>query len=130
MVDKIMLIVLLCVISSVMCRLIEKYNKEQSLMLAIAVCTVILGFVLLRLSPVLSLIEDLCTMCSVEEKYALIIFKSLGICYITQFACDICRDCNENAIATAAEISGKSALMIISLPLIEELVDFVKKLTV
>jgi stage III sporulation protein AD len=128
MVEKISAILCLCILASVMCRLIGKYNKEQEIMLAAAVCTVILCFVLLYISPVLGFIEELCRLCSVDEKYTLILFKSLGICYITRFACDICKDCGETAVASVAEVSGKTALLVISLPLLEDLVDFVQRL--
>lgn len=130
MVEKIAAILSLCILASVMCKLIGRYNKEQELMLAASVCTVILSFVLLHMSPVMSFIEKLCLLCSVNEQYTVILFKSLGICYITRFACDICKDCGENAIATVAEVSGKISLLIISLPLLEDLVDFIGRLDV
>lgn len=118
-----------CVVSSVFCRLLGRYNREQAFMLSAVTCTMIIGFVLLRLTPVFSFIEELCSICSVSEKYMLILFKSAGICYITQFTCDICSDCGEKAVSTAAEIAGKAALMIISLPLLEEVVSIVQKYT-
>lgn len=129
MVERIWNVMGVCLISSVLCRLLGKYNKEQAFILSAVTCTVILGFVLLRLTPVFSFIDRLCSICSVNEKYVMILFKSAGICYITQFTCDICRDCGENAVSAAAEITGKAALMIISLPLLEEIVSLVQKYT-
>lgn len=129
MVDKICTIMGVCIISSVFCRLLGKYNKEQAFMLSAVTCTVILGFILLRMTPVFSFINNLCAVCSIDEKYIMILFKSAGICYLTQFTCDICHDCGEGAVAAAAEISGKAALMIISLPLLEEIVSLVQKYT-
>ena len=38
-------------------------------------------------------------------------------------ASDICRDCNEAAIASAAEIFGKLQLVILAIPLFESLID-------
>ena len=124
-----MLISSLCIVAAVMCRLIGNYNKEQSIMLAVIACTVIMGFVVINVSPVLSFISDMYLMCGLDQKYSSIIFKSIGISYITKFACDICKDCGENGLSTAVEISGKTALMILSLPLLEDLADFIKKLT-
>lgn len=128
MVEKITAMLALCIIGAVMCRLISKYSREQSLMLSAAVCCIILTFVVLHLSPVTGFIDRMCDMCSLDEKYTVILFKSIGICYITQFACDICKDCGENAISTAAEISGKAAILIISLPLVEDLLGYIQRL--
>lgn len=130
MVDKIMLIAALCITGAILCRVTEKYNKEQAVMLAAIICIIITGYVLLHISPALVLINDMCSSCGIEERFSVIIFKSLGICYITQFACDICHDCGENALASAAEISGKTSLLILSIPLLEELSDFIGKLTI
>lgn len=99
-------------------------------MLAVIACTSVMGFVVISISPVLSFISEMYLMCGLDEKYSSVIFKSVGISYVTKFACDICKDCGENALSTAVEISGKAALMIISLPLLEELADFIKKLSV
>ena len=129
MVERIGTITLLCIIASVMCRLIGKYNKEQAFMLSAAVCAIILSFAAVRLTPVFEFINTLCNSCGVNEKYMMILFKTAGICYITQFACDICRDCGESAISTAAEISGRAALLIVSLPLLEDIVSVVQKYT-
>ncbi len=129
MVEKIMMIVSLCVIASVMCRLIGNYNKEQSVMLAVVVCTMIMGFVVINISPVLDFIDEMYLLCGLDERYSVVIFKSIGICYVTRFACDICKDCGENAISTVVEIAGKSALMILSLPLLEELAGFLKTIS-
>lgn len=130
MVENVMLIASLCIIAAVMCRLIGNYNKEQAIMLAVIACTSVMGFVVINISPVLSFISEMYLMCGLDEKYSSVIFKSVGISYVTKFACDICKDCGENALSTAVEISGKAALMIISLPLLEELADFIKKLSV
>ncbi len=129
MVDNIMIVAALCIVAAILCRLLDKYNKEQAVMLSIAACAAVLGFVVIYISPVINMISDLYSMCEMDEDYSLIIFKSLGICYITQFACDVCRDCGENAIGTVTEIAGKTALVILALPLFENLIEYINKLS-
>ena len=48
------------------------------------------------------------------------LFKALGICYLTQFAADSCRDAGESALAVKAEIAGRIAVLLISLPLLSQ----------
>ena len=50
--------------------------------------------------------------------YIEILFKSLGICILTQISSDICRDANESALATKAELAGKVAVLTIAMPMI------------
>jgi len=49
----------------------------------------------------------------------------VGVCFITQLACDLCRDAGENAIAARVETAGKAAILLISLPLFEQVLELV-----
>ena len=54
--------------------------------------------------------------------------KGLGICYLTQLASDICRDSGEGTLAVQSEMAGKTALLLISLPLFEKTVQLALEL--
>ncbi len=113
----------LCICAVLICKATEKYSGEQAVLLAITVSAVILLTVFSAVPKITGSISELMDKTQLDSSYVSIIFKALGICYLTQFACDICRDCGENAVATAAEIAGKVELIIISLPLFESLIN-------
>jgi stage III sporulation protein AD len=50
-----------------------------------------------------------------------ILFKTLGLCFLAQFAADSCRDAGENALASKVELAGKLAIVILALPLFEKI---------
>lgn len=58
------------------------------------------------------------------------LLKALAICYITQLACDCCKDAGECAIAGKLQIAGKIAILIIALPMFESLAEIVTGLIV
>jgi stage III sporulation protein AD len=60
---------------------------------------------------------------NVPPEYGGIIFKSLGIAFITELASDTCRDVGGTAISTKIELAGKVAILIISLPLFEKILS-------
>ncbi len=128
MVENIMLIVALCMIAAVLCKLIGKYNKEQAVMLSVVTCALLLGFILIRLFPVLDIMQNLYSECGVSDEYITILFKSIGICYIARFAYDVCRDCGETAIATVVETAGRAAILILSIPLLEDISSCIRDL--
>lgn len=125
MVNGITAVVGLCISAALICKLLEKHSKEQAVMLSVAVCAAVIIFSAVCISPVISTVNSLFIECGMSVQYARIIFKALGICYITQFACDICKDCGENAVASVAEVAGKLALLLIALPLFENLTELV-----
>ena len=63
-----------------------------------------------------------------QNDYIKILFKALGICYLTEFSADICRDCKENAVASAAEVFGKIQLVVLSLPLFESIIESIMEI--
>ena len=65
-------------------------------------------------------IEDMYSKISADETYLTIMLKGLGICCLTQLASDICRDSGEGTLAVQAEMAGKTALLILALPLFEK----------
>ena len=129
MVMNILAIVALAIIATIMCKLMDKYNKIYSVIITLAATSIILLVVFTYVSPIMSTITGLFTRSGLSYQYTEILFKALGICYITQLAYDICKDSNENAIDTQVELAGKVSLIILSLPLFQSLIEIVTKLT-
>ena len=61
-------------------------------------------------------------------KYGEIILKGLGIVILTQICADICRDSGEGTLASNIETVGKLELLLLSIPLIEEILGTAKTL--
>ncbi|NLK70622.1 MAG: hypothetical protein GX286_04195 [Clostridiales bacterium] len=125
MVEKILMIIALCIVAAILGKVLEKYNKEQALFVTIAACTIVLTFLVVYLSPLISMMNELFNRTGTGENYSQVIIKSLGICYVTQLGFDVCKDCNENALATVVEVSGKVTLIILAIPLLEKLINIV-----
>ncbi|MGN0620690.1 MAG: SpoIIIAC/SpoIIIAD family protein [Porcipelethomonas sp.] len=113
----------ICICAALICKITEKHSKEQAVLLVTAVSALILINVVSEISPVMEKIESLASASGLDSIYAETIFKALGICFLTKFASDICRDCNENSMASAAEIAGKLQLLLLALPMFGELAD-------
>ena len=125
---EILLIAGFCITSTVICKAVEKENREiKTLLILSALCIVFLKTVG-AVTGIVGTITGLFNQAGMDTMYLKIIFKGLGICYLTQFACDFCKDCGENALASQAELAGKIAMLIISLPLFNALIEIVKTL--
>ena len=96
----------LCICASLICKITEKYSKEQAMLLVLGVCIFVFLILMSNIPDIFSKIDELINRSE-------------------QFSADICRDCNENAIASAVEISGKIQLIILALPLFDLLIDTV-----
>lgn len=118
----------ICVIASVLCTIFGNLGKEYSVYIKLAAAVAVLSVIILYISPITETIYVLYEKSGADEEYLTILFKAIGICYISQFASDICKDCGEATLAVQAEIAGKIALMLLALPLFNTLSEFVSEL--
>lgn len=125
---KIVSIAGICITATIMCKLFSDNGKEYALYIKLAAAAAVMSMIIIFVSPIAETVRNVYSRAGADEEYLTILFKALGICYITQFACDICRDSGENTLASQAELAGKISLMIIALPLFESLADIVAQL--
>lgn len=107
---------------------IRQHRPEFALMLGLAASILILISIINAATEVMSKIEELVSITGLPDGYIQILFKALGISIITQLAADSCSDAGEKAIASKVELAGKVAILVISLPLFEKLLEIVKEL--
>ena len=100
---------------------LKRYAPEYAIMVNIIAGAIILSIIMAEFIPAASQIKELISSAKLSKDYAAILFKSLGICFLTQFASDACRDAEENSLATKVELTGKISILIISLPLFEKI---------
>lgn len=116
----------ICIICGILSSLISQTNKEISVtlsMAAVAICAlVIIGSV----SDVISGLNSIFKVIGIDTAYLSVSFKALGICYVCELSSSSCRDCGESALASIIDISGKVAISLLCLPLLEKLTDVVK----
>lgn len=101
----------------IFCLVLKQYQRPQSILLGIAVCCILLAAVLPQAEELIGSASAFFSQTGMEPEYFAILCKALGIAYLTQLGMDICRDCGENAIGTAVEISGRICLAVLTLPL-------------
>ena len=78
--------------------------------------------------PLLSLVTTLGNRAVASSVHIETILKGLGIVILTQIASDICRDSGEGTLAAHIETVGKLELLLLCIPLIEEILATAEKL--
>lgn len=117
-------------VTAVLCIILKQKNGEYALLVAVAAGVVtaifILSIVARPITELKSKIEDY----GINTEYFKVAVKALGVGYVTSFIADACRDSGQTSLASKAELAGKTAIFIMSLPLLlsvlELAVGFVK----
>ena len=113
----------IAIVSAILAVMIKKYHQEYSIIISIAAGVIILFEIFSNISPAIRQINTLLSSAGLSAEYTVILFKSLGVCFLTQFAADSCRDAGESALASKVELAGKIAIVVLSLPLFEKIAN-------
>ena len=111
------------IIAAILAVILGQYKSEYALAVAITAGTIVfLGCISSVLEPMFRLCE-LILEAGIKTSYFSVAFKTLGICLVTGFVADICRDFGQTALAGFALTAGKCAIFVISVPILSELLS-------
>ena len=113
----------ICVIAAILATFLRENKNEYSIILSIVAGSVIFIYILVNMLNSFFEIRNILGSAGIDSSYFLVAFKALGICIITGFTADLCRDFGQTALAGRAELAGRCAIFLISLPLIYSLLD-------
>ena len=115
----------LCAVSIAV--ILKQMGSSFHPMVAAAAGTVMLAYIAIQIIPVLEYVKTLSYQSGMSA-YFTVAVKALGIALVCQLASEICRDCGESSVGGRIELAGKAAIIIISLPVLKNLVSFAREL--
>ena len=75
------------------------------------------------ISPIPEKISALAQASGIGSKYVSALIRAVGIAMLGQLTSDVCRDCGDNSSANGVELVAKLEIVLICLPLIEEITE-------
>ena len=109
--------------------LLKEYKSEYRIFLIIA-CAIVVFIVGIKvLMPIKENIDNLFSLSETSADLLKILYKTLGITYITGLTSDICVDAGEKTLSNNVQLAGKIAIVYVAMPLINETVKIIGSLT-
>ena len=118
----------IALIGAISAVLLRQSRPELGMLVSVACGLVVLSMGFDAVQQAFETVQKLLQRGGIEGEYAEMLFKSLGICILTQTGADACKDSGEGAIGTKVEFLGKLAVLMISLPLFSQLLSIVTML--
>lgn len=119
----------LAVVTSVIAVALKRYNGEMSLLVALAGCIFIFLSLLTSITSLFDTLEEILSAAGINLTYITVLLKAIGICFVTEFACDCCKDAGQNALAANVSLAGKLMVLVSAVPLYKEILNTVLSLT-
>lgn len=120
---EIIKIIAVIIISVVLIITLRTRLAEYGFLLVVGVVLVVLTLLINVFSDAFEQFKGLFEEIENANVYFTTAIKVLGVSYIVTFAADVCRDFGMSALAQTAEITGKMAIFILSLPLVTSVLD-------
>ena len=113
-------------VTSITAILLKGTKPELSFAVTVTGVIVILLFIIDSLQNTIGLLNELVEMTGVDNGIFKILIKIVGVGYLTEFSSGILNDFGSNAVADKVALGGKITILLLSLPVLEGLLQMVR----
>lgn len=116
-------------IASILAIILKKNNAEHSIILTICASAILITYIAGAILEALGGIRDIFSQSGFDESYIALLLKCVGICFLTEFTCDTCKDAGQASLAGIVLFGGRISVLLLALPLFSELLGIVIRLS-
>lgn len=117
------------IVASILAIILRKHNAEYSFILTVCTCAIIFTYIAGILIEAISGVKEIFYTSGISVSYLTVLLKCVGICFLTEFTCDTCKDAGQAALSDVIMFSGRLVVLISALPLFTELLKIVTELS-
>lgn len=115
------------VLVAVLLTMVLRQQHEIGVLLSLGVCTAVCIAAAGMLNPVLEFLQELRRVGELDSGFLTILLKSAGIGFLSELAALICSDAGENAMAKAVQMLANAATLLLSLPLLRQVLTILEE---
>lgn len=106
---------------------LKPQQKEIAVTVGIAAGVILFASSLSSMAEVIAVIRQAAENSAYSESIA-VLLKSLGIAATVQLCADICREAGESTVGAQLELFGKIEILLLSLPLVAQLLSLTQEI--
>ncbi len=119
---------MLALTSAVLALALRQKNAEIAFLLTIACSAMVLIGVLDNVASVAEAVQQIVAASQINTGYIAVLLRVIGICLLTEFTANACRDAGSTALAENITLAGKLMATVAALPLYVDILNTVKGL--
>ena len=116
------------VITAVSALLLRPRSPQSALLLSIAAGVIVILSLIRNLPDIIGGVNELLTAGGIDSGDLSVLFKVMGICFLTEFTCDCVTEAGLLSLSTNISFAGKILVLITALPLFSRIVDVIRAL--
>ena len=115
------------VISVLLALQFKSFRQEYGIYIALAAGIFIFLGILNQLETILTSVRERLSDVLPAGPYLTILYKLIGIAYLSEFASGICKDAGYSFLAEQIELAGKVTIILISIPVLIAVLEVIGK---
>lgn len=119
----------LAIVSAVLSLTIRRHNQELSVLISIGAAVIILLSVIEYVIYSIDSVSDILSKANINSENIIILLKVMGICFVTEFACDCTKEAGMDALTGNIALAGKILVLVTSMPMFMQVLDVVSTLS-
>ena len=100
---------------------LQEYKSNTAIFVVTAFGILVLVQSTEYLHQMIDTLLEVCVQAGVRTAYFTIILKMIGIAWLAEFLCQICRDAGSGALAVKLEFAAKISILMMFFPILTEL---------
>ena len=107
---------------------LKNIKSEYSVGIMIVGCVIIFFYSISGIIKVVEILKKIIIDTGINDEQIIILLKIMGISYIAEFVSDIAKDSGYSALSNQIQIYGKITILVVSVPILESLINCINGL--
>lgn len=120
----------IAIITTIAVLIIKQLKPELAVFVGLVGSILIIIYIVNMIGGVLTIFDTMASKTGIDKELFLVILKIIGVGYLTEFSANLCQDAGVSSIADKIMLAGKVVIMIMALPIINNLLEIVYGLMV
>lgn len=118
----------IALITCVACLVVRPIRSDFAIFISVVGGIIVVFYMLSYLSNVFDVFNNIFNISGVNSSIYGVIFKIIGIAYLTEFTASICSDTGNSSLGDKVLLGGKIIILVMSLPIVTSILDIVMEL--
>lgn len=121
-------IALVAIVGMTLAVVVGGMRKDIGIWITIVCGIIIFFYGISKFEFIVNMFHELSEYMGISETYIRVILKMIGIAYLSEFTASVCKDAGQNTIAGQVDFFGKISMIVISLPVLQSLLETIGEL--
>ncbi len=126
--DTLYKIISIALITCIACMIVKPIRPDFAIFISIVGGIIIIFYMLSYLTNIFDIFNNIFQISGVNGSLYSVIFKIIGIGYLTEFTASICNDTGNSSLGDKVLLGGKIIILVMALPIVTSILDIVMEL--